>query len=172
MAASADTFGADLIVIDYVQRFGSPGSQGDGRVSMNALMGFLREFADAGCGLIVVSSVARQKDSKGGSSYEDLNIASFRESSELEFGADSAFMLVADPDDASSVTLRCLKNRHGEPVDVALRFDGARQSFTPREADGPKGKPSSNEQALRDLAELWGRTPPADDDAGDDADGY
>ena len=56
-------------------------------------MNYLRQFAEAGVGLMVVSAVGRSKDSKGRSSYtEGLSLASFRESSELEFGADDAFI--------------------------------------------------------------------------------
>ena len=51
-------------------------------------MDFLRQFADAGTAVMVISAIGRTKDSKGRSSYagEGLNLASFRESSELEFG--------------------------------------------------------------------------------------
>ena len=64
--------------------------------------------------------MARTKDRKGRSSYDGdgLNLASFRESSELEFGADDAFILVADDDQDDAVTLRHLKSRHGECRDM------------------------------------------------------
>ncbi len=78
-------------------------------------MDYLRQFADAGCAVLCVSAVARSKDRRGRSSYdgEALSLASFRESSELEYGADSAFVLVPDTKDAEEVTLRALKHRHG-----------------------------------------------------------
>src|SRR5262249_57566382 len=97
VAESADAFAASLIVIDYIQRVAAPGEHGDRRGAVDATMSFLRQFADAGTALVVVSAVGRSKDSKGRSSYgEGLNLASFRESSELEFGADDAFILVPD----------------------------------------------------------------------------
>jgi hypothetical protein len=48
------------------------------------------------------SPLMESADAKGRSSYsgEGLNLASFRESSELEFGADDAFILHPDGDDA------------------------------------------------------------------------
>jgi replicative DNA helicase len=80
--------------------------------------------------VIVVAAVARTKDKKGRSCYsaDGLNLASFRESSELEFGADDAFILVPDGDDA--VTLRHLKARHTEAKDLTLAFDRSCQRFT------------------------------------------
>ena len=98
VAETVDAFHADLILLDYIQRIPPPGDHGDRRGSVDATMNYLRQFADAGVAVIVVAAVARTKDSKGRSSYsgDGLNLASFRESSELEFGADDAFILVPD----------------------------------------------------------------------------
>ena len=129
VAAAADATASKLIVIDYAQRFAA--GTDDKRQQVNVLMDYLRQFADAGCGLLVLAAVGRTKDHRGRSSYDPdgLNLASFRESSELEFGADSAFMLC--PDGAGKAKLACLKNRHGEPTGVDLNFDGSVQRFTP-----------------------------------------
>jgi len=96
VAATADTFRADMLVLDYIQRILPPGEHADRRGSVDATMNYLRQFADADVAVVVVAAVARTKDKKGRSSYsgEGLNLASFRESSELEFGADDAFILV------------------------------------------------------------------------------
>jgi len=171
VAGSADAFHADLLVLDYIQRIPSPGNHTDKRAAVNSTMDFLRKFADAPAGLIVVAAVGRTKDAKGRSSYsgDGLNLASFRESSELEFGADDAFILVPDKDGGEygtvQVTLRHLKARHTEPKDLALdfhrptqRFDVAAGSGTPTRGTKTSGKLTS---ALRDL---WGKTPPAGDD--------
>jgi replicative DNA helicase len=127
IAAAADATDSKLILIDYAQRF--VGGEGEKRHEVNKLMDYLRQFADAGCGLLVLAAVGRTKDSKGRSSYapEGLNLASFRESSELEFGADAAYMLA--PGKPGIVNLSCLKNRHGERVDLELKFDGSLQRF-------------------------------------------
>lgn len=172
VAASADAFDAGLIVLDYIQRIGPPGDHGDRRGAVDATMSYLRQFADAGTALIVVAAVSRSKDSKGRSSYgEGLNLASFRESSELEFGADDAFIL-APGDDAegptsSRVVLKHLKSRHGEARDIDLSFDRKHQRFTPTDA-APHRAARPDRGKLQDaLRSLWKTTDPdAEDDGG------
>ncbi len=143
VAETADATDSRLIVIDYAQRFAAGADEK--RHEVNRLMDYLRRFADAGCGLLVLAAVGRTKDKRGRSSYDadGLNLASFRESSELEFGADSAYMLA--PAGLGKANLACLKNRHGEPVGVELEFDGAVQRFTPPQV-----------AELPDVEQLWG----------------
>jgi replicative DNA helicase len=172
VAAAADAFDAKLLLLDYAQRFEPPGEHADKRNSVNRLMDFLRMFADAGLAVLVVAAVARTKDAKGRSSYDPdgLGLASFRESSELEFGSDSVFMLAPDGKDAGRVVLRCLKNRHGSTQDLPLRFDKRRQAFTPLDAaaetTATKAKPDGKLQA--ELRSLWNGTATAADEEGDD----
>lgn len=130
VAAAADDFHADMLVLDYIQRIPPPGDHGDKRHSVDATMNYLRQFADAGTAVIVVAAVARTRDAHGRSSYEGggLNLASFRESSELEFGADDAYILAPD-NNPQVVQLRKLKSRYGETANIRLRFDGRVQSF-------------------------------------------
>ncbi len=166
IAAAADEFGAGLLLLDYAQRITPPGDHGDRRNSVNALMDYLRQFADAGVAVLVVAAVGRTRDAKGRSSYDaaGLNLASFRESSELEFGADDAFILAPDAKDGELVTLRHLKSRHGEQCDIPLTFDKARQSFTPFDSTTATPKPDGKLQGALRL--LWDRTA-ADDDETD-----
>jgi replicative DNA helicase len=79
-----------------------------------------------------------------------LNLASFRESSELEFGAEDAFLPVKDGDDDQAVTLRHLKARHTEARDLTLHFDRACQRFTPAATTPAPGRLQAA------LADLWG----------------
>jgi len=183
VAAAADAFRADLLVLDYIQRIPPPGNHADKRAAVNSTMDFLRQFADASVGLIVVAAVGRTKDKRGRSSYDGdgLNLASFRESSELEFGADDAFILVPDKDGGEygtvQVTLRHLKARHTEPKDLVLDFHRPTQRFDVAEdphtwnPDEP-GKPRKHPRGTRlktALAAAWASTPPAaDDDQGGD----
>ena len=51
-AATADAIGADLIVLDYIQRIPPPGEHGDRRGSIDKTMDFLRQFADQEMALI------------------------------------------------------------------------------------------------------------------------
>ena len=126
----------------------------------------LRQFADAGVAVLVVAAVGRVKNARGQSSYDGdgMNLASFRESSELEFGADDAFILTPDRKRKTVVNLRHLKARHTEARDVALIFDRPRQSFTPTKADelGADAEPvrrgGTNGKLRADLAALWNRT--------------
>jgi len=165
IAAAADAHDAKLLVVDYAQRIQPPGNHGDKRGAVDALMNYLRQFADAGVAVLVVAAVGRQKDSKGRTSYDadSLSLASFRESSELEFGADDAFML-APADDAGEAMLKHLKARHSEPLDLRLRFDGARQSFAPLDTTPPPSRDPHGLQAA--LERIWNR----DDDRDEGSD--
>jgi replicative DNA helicase len=162
VAATADDFaplidgGSLLLVLDYVQRLAPPGTQGDKRGSVDATMNFIRQFADAGAAVLVVSSVGRQKDNKGRSSYagDALSLASFKESGELEFGADDAFILTPAENLAGVRELRHLKARNTECRDIQLAFDGSIQRFTAIESND-EGSSGGWSSALKDL---WGRT--------------
>jgi replicative DNA helicase len=166
VAATFDAFEAQLLLLDYIQRIPPPGEHGDKRGAVNATMDYLRQFADADTAVLVLSAIGRTKDSKGRSSYagDGLNLASFRESSELEFGADDAFILTPDDDQGDAVTLRHLKSRYGECRDIELTFDRRHQRFTPAGADqGPRPDAAKVKSAL---AALWAKTAPAADDEG------
>jgi len=168
IAATADDFDGSLLLLDYVQRIRPPGEHADKRGSVDALMDYLRQFADAGCAVLAVSAVARTKDNRGRSSYvgDGLGLASFRESSELEYGADTAYVLIPDRDNPEAVTLRCLKHRYGEPVDIGLRFVRCVQSFRPIEPGWPA--PADGGKLTASLRALWDATPAADDHGGDE----
>ena len=171
VAATADDFGAQLLLLDYIQRIPPPGEHGDKRGAVNATMDYLRQFADAGTAVLVISAIGRTKDSKGRSSYtgDGLNLASFRESSELEYGADDAFILTTDGDDqGDAVTLRHLKSRHGECRDLDLTFHRKQQRFATAGSD-PGPRPDTGKLKTT-LAALWKRTAPAAEAEGGDDD--
>lgn len=160
VAATVDAFGAGLLVLDYIQRIKPPGNIEPGRGSVNATMNFIRQFADAGMAVVVLSAVGRTKDAKGRSSYsgDGLSLASFRESSELEFGADDAFILAAEDEDPidSIVRLKHLKSRNGECKDILLRFEKRYQRLTPIA--------STDEATANAVSALWD----AAEEAGDE----
>lgn len=171
VAEAADAFEANVLLLDYIQRIPPPGQHDSKRGSIDATMDYLRRFADAGVAVLAVSAVSRTKDSMGRSSYagDGLNLASFRESSELEYGADDAFMLVPDAEpDATTypVELRHLKSRYGERRDIALTFDGRHQQFTP--VAGENAASGGNGELTTDLRTLWDRTGVASHVGGDD----
>lgn len=146
VAAAGTAFDANALILDYVQRF----AVGDGtktqREALEDAVTVLRRFADAGAVVLVACAVARQK-SAAGSSYRHLNLASFRGSSELEFGADTAYLL--DTDQEGGLLLRCEKNRYGSLEDLPTSFDGTTQTFKPAPTgwdgfDAARPAPSSN----------------------------
>jgi replicative DNA helicase len=192
VAHAADAHGADVVVLDYLQRILPPGDVTDTRLRVNATMDMLRQFAAAGCAVLALSAVGRSRDNAGRSTYaaSAMSLASFRDSGELEYGADDAFLLApADEAEPNVVRLSHLKCRHGAQRTVDLHFDRARQAFTllddavdaRPEPPPARGKRSRKPQrATPDpafsperLAELWKSTPaaPADalaDDGGDE----
>lgn len=117
-------------------------------------MNYLRQFADAGAALLVVASVGRTKDSRGRSSYDadSLDLASFKESGELEFGADDAFILTPEKKSQDVRRLRHLKSRHGECKDILLKFTGAYQSFDPADETDSSTTPPDVKSTL---SQLW-----------------
>lgn len=119
-------FQAELVVVDYAQRFASGEGQ-DERQKLDALMSKVRKLASKGSCVIVISSVSRGKGANGASSYTGLSLASFRGSAEFEFGADSAYILDCVPEGVS--TLRCEKSRFRQQRDIPLRFCGTLQRF-------------------------------------------
>lgn len=168
VAATADEFaplgsgGGLLLIFDYLQRFSpAAGSQSDKRGSVDLMMNYLRQFADAGASVFAVSAVGRQRDGRGRSTYsgDAMNLASFKESGELEFGADDAFILAPSATLPGVRELKHLKARHSEPQDVLLRFDGSIQSFTPYDADGDSGGLSNALSAVWNRAESAGGEP-------------
>lgn len=128
VAAAGTTFGANVLVLDYLQRFNVGDGTGDKREQLETAATVLRRFCDAGAAVLVASAVARQKHA-GGSTYKGLNLASFRGSSELEYGCDGAYLF--DPGEGGTVALTCEKNRFGPVADILTRFDAVTQTFTP-----------------------------------------
>jgi replicative DNA helicase len=187
-AAAVDDHQSDILILDYAQRVRPPGQHGDRRGAVDALMDFIRRFCDAGMAVVVVSAVGRGRDSSGKSSYaaDALSLASFRESSELEFGADDAYIIAPeDEEDRETVIAKHLKARHREPKDIELKFDRARQSFSvaaigqewnPNEPAKPKARrdksrkepKSTNPSMLAELKRRWSESTSAPGEDGDD----
>jgi replicative DNA helicase len=133
--AAAAAHRADVVCLDYIQRVVPPGKFNATRDRINALMSELRSLADGGAAIIAAAALTRSRDGKGRASYagQHLSLASFRESSELEYGCDAAFLLTPTEDDDKRPVLPMLlkheKNRDGETKDAALMFDRRIQRF-------------------------------------------
>jgi len=170
LADTADAADADLIVCDYVQRYDPPDGAADPRRAMGAVMSVLRTFAEAGCGVLVISALGRSKDARGRASYDEgLGLASFRETSELEYGADDAYILTRGDGDDERVLLH-LKSRHGEQADVPLTFDGRLQRFTAADAGADGHASGGSAGVAARVAALWGGAATGDVVDGDEDD--
>ena len=128
VAAAGTAFRANVLVLDYIQRFTVGDDSKDKREQLETAAAVLRRFCDAGAAVLVASAVSRQRGQTG-SNYQGLNLASFRGSSELEYGTDAAFVFV--PGEGGGITLQCEKNRFGAVADIVTRFDPFTQTFTP-----------------------------------------
>ena len=133
--ATAIAHRADIVVVDYIQRFTTDGNEKETRLRLAKAMDDFRKMASLGFVVIALSAVGRSKDDKGRASYGGLGLASFRESSELEFGSDDAMILApVAVNKPGTIVLHHLKCRHGQPTDLHLRFDRKHQSFSIRKA--------------------------------------
>jgi replicative DNA helicase len=123
-----DDTGARWVVLDYLQRippYDDPArNPPDTRLRVNEAMCLVRGLADQGRAVLVVSAASR---GSGKAAYADMGLGSFRESSELEFGADTVFTLNTEE---AHYLLRCHKSRFGRRHDIHLDFDGEHQRFT------------------------------------------
>ncbi len=131
VAHAADELEPQILVLDYLQRFQSSASVDDRRGGLDQSMSLIRRFADSGSCVFVVSALSRQKNSQGRSGYdaETLTMAAFRDSSEIEFGLDDAYIMTTGKE-SSERTLKHLKSRNGECRDIALEFNGSVQRFS------------------------------------------
>jgi len=129
--------GPGLLVLDYLQMLRLAAAPAENkRLELDSIMAGLRDIADQGAGILAVSAVARGKSSKG-NSYTALNLASFKDSGGVEYGADSAWILHKGDTDTDGegagldglMVCECVKNRHGEPVSLPVIFDRARMVF-------------------------------------------
>ncbi len=121
---------SDLIILDYIQRI-TPNNKPpkDQRQQNSDCMNLIRKIAQCGKAIIVVSACSRDKGSNG-KAYSNLTLGSFRESGELEYGADNCYILHLDDGNGK---LQHVKARHSRQEDIYLRFDGDCQRWSKAE---------------------------------------
>ena len=127
VAAAADEFQANVMILDYVQRFSVGTDAKDKREQLDTAVSVIRRFCDDGAAVLCAAAVARQKSAHG-STYRGLNLASFRGSSELEFGCDAAYLMAKDAE-GPGITFACEKNRYGATENISTIFDPTMQVF-------------------------------------------
>ncbi len=120
-----------LLIVDYLQKF-LPVDK-DARIGTNLVMSLLRRFAKRGWAVVAIS--ATKRDSKGKHAPEELGMHSFRESGDIEYQADSCYLLkdegpIEKDESVRKVTLKHDKNRHDARVDIPLRFDRKQMRFS------------------------------------------
>ncbi len=114
-------FRPDIVVLDYAQRFLS--GVNSGRVNETAaVMHVAREIAKLGIAVIVVSATNR-------GSGDQPTMDCFRDSSELEFGADDAYHMMPDKRNKGGIKLTHLKARSRAKQNIELEFYGQFQRF-------------------------------------------
>lgn len=124
-----------LVIVDYLQKF-APADK-DVRAGVNVVVNVLRKLANHGHAILALSATKRAQNGKH--EAKELGLSSFKESGEVEFNADSAYVLKDDgPIDEECkyiriVTLAHVKNRHGAKVDRQLEFHMPRMEFTRHE---------------------------------------
>lgn len=126
---------ATILVLDYLQRIQCCETTADARSRINSLMDTVRLIANCGVCVVLVSAVGRTPSKKGGGyNANEIGMGSFRESSEIEYGCNDAFVLVEGntaqtTSGSRSLELRHVKSRNHERKDVRLSFEGGIQRF-------------------------------------------
>ena len=133
--ARMDMVGADegLLIVDFLQAWASRMSKvvGDYRIAVSQLVGELRQVALAQQ-VPILCIVAQNRSGMG-----EAKMSSLRESSDLEYTADTISMLVTEKmeeeryaiGDNRRVEFTCVKNRWGGFFSVPLIFDPAMGAF-------------------------------------------
>lgn len=123
-----------LVIVDYLQKFADGGS--DARQGVNAVMTGLRQIASQGWAVLAMSATTRTKSASGsGHDSKSLTMASMKESGEIEFNADSIYLirdqgLVTDGvKGIHNIELDHCKNRHGPLTSIELVFDMPKSEF-------------------------------------------
>lgn len=133
-----------LVVVDYLQKF-APFDK-DPRIGVNMVMSGMRSLAKSGWAVLCLSATTRAKDGKHDS--KSLSLSSFKESGEIEFNADSCYLLCDQgPENESQdyirkILLKHVKNRHGAKRDIELIFHMPRMEFSKPD---PIGHPEFND---------------------------
>ncbi len=123
-----------FLIVDYLQIFAP--SDKDARQGVNEVVKTLISLKLQGWGVLALSAVKRNP--KGKYDNESLDLASFKESGEIEFQADSAYVLVDNGPVKKSVpyvkslTLKHVKNRHSAMKNFELIFHMPRMEFSAR----------------------------------------
>jgi hypothetical protein len=156
--AACDDFQPHVVALDYLQRIPHDLTLLETRQQVTQTMTQVRLLAETGPAVLAIAALNRPASSRAQSRAEsnDDNVndlAAFRDSSDIEYSVDDAFVLAKAPgnvvtlDDEEyrpkKLMLRHVKSRNSLTMHIPLTFDGRRQEFTLRsrddgEVDGPR----------------------------------
>jgi hypothetical protein len=146
---SALDFRANIVFVDFLQATDLAAGSRDAQQRVAATMRALRALADAGPCVITTAALSRagieRAQSRVGRNDADaLDMGVFLHASEIEYVADLACLLLAEPgakvavgtgdaDEPVSMWLQCVKARDSAKTITPLLFDGRIQKFTLRD---------------------------------------
>ena len=153
VVSAAKDFGADVVVVDYLQDLRLDGFDGELQETVRRLMPELRSLADAGPCVFLMSALSRSGVSHiqarvGSRFFNQHDHGVFLGATQIEYAVNDAYVLLHDKGtETASVNgemnekprrmwLQHLKSRGDEIVLVPLTFDGRYQKFTLREING------------------------------------
>ena len=114
-----------LLVVDYLQKCAPP--TGDPKAAIQGLLNELRTFAQMNWAVLVLSATNRASGASGNKQQ------AFRDSSEIEYQSDSAYVLSVDEGHENAidqnVTFSCVKNRWDSKEDLSLIYRKFEQRF-------------------------------------------
>lgn len=130
----------DAIFIDYLQLIRGAGRERYDVVTETSI-GLHQMSQSTGIAVFPLSQLSRAE--KGNGSAKAPNMASLRESGQIEQDADVVMLLYNEfPDKPDSRrVLKIAKNKEGEVGQIYLTFDGSTQTFRESVFDGPATKP-------------------------------
>lgn len=185
IAEAINQYGPTLVGVDYLQRVDIGGGivEANERLNTSKKMSLLRQFTP-GRHIIAIAALSRSAGPKG-SNYkaQNLSMASFRESSEIEYACDSAYILMEDEEAqeqgvTNQYVLRHVKARYTERKDISLAFNGSCHRWSkPGEDDGtnnfdtiinaianssPESTSSKTPDLQQKLKEFWAKQPMTD----------
>lgn len=117
-AQALNAFHADLLVIDYIQRI--PADKRvvpDRKTQIDVAFNVCRRLADAGAGVLIISSLSRPGGGKGYASHESET--AYNGTSDIEYGCDEAYILRKN-EQAGDFTLVRNKARYRETGEIRL----------------------------------------------------
>lgn len=127
-----------ILIVDYLQKFRA--SEADARMGVDEVIKTLRKLAMEGWAILAMRATSRQMK---GHDPESLTLASFKESGEIEFNADAAYLLRDTQQSLServrNLDLECVKNRSGALHKIELLFCGDYMRFQKRDSTIGRG---------------------------------